>query len=56
VFRWWRTIAGTTQVSLLRGSLPPEIPDDVDDPTVTKARKVRDAAAADQPEPHRPDV
>jgi hypothetical protein len=29
-----------THVSLLRGDLPPEIPDDVDDPTVTKARGV----------------
>jgi hypothetical protein len=29
-----------TQVSLLRGDLPPEIPDDVDDPRVTKARGV----------------
>jgi len=29
-----------TQVSLLRGNLPPEIPDDVDDPTVEKARGV----------------
>ena len=29
-----------TQVSLLRGNLPPEIPDDVDDPTVEKAHGV----------------
>jgi hypothetical protein len=29
-----------TQVSLLGGNLPPEIPDDVDDPTVEKARGV----------------
>lgn len=29
-----------SQASLLRRDLPPEIPDDVDDPTVTKARGV----------------
>lgn len=35
-----RTIRGMSQAPLLRGYLPPEIPDDVDDPAVLKASGV----------------
>lgn len=37
---WVRTIEGMEQARLSRGDVPPEIPDDVDDPTVPKARGV----------------